>query len=341
MQRACFLLLAVWLGATATALGGDIRILTDPEGAEVWQGSVRLGTTGKEGLKLVGIEPGTVTYSIKMAGFQPVERTVSVESLTEALTVLVRLRPVASPGASEPAPSPAAAPVKASGTSAPDGNAEQAKGGGRGGHKGLLLGVAGGAVAVGVGVAALSGRTDPRDVDGDRDGFTSNQGDCNDSDSQVHPNGSFAISVTPDAAGAVNCNTPLTSISIRATNLDCSPVTVNSASWTSAHTSGATCFGGNFTVALTLTTTTVLGGSRDVVIASRGLGALAGCCSNGYCGSFDALCGWTETYTVNTSRGQFSQPNNYTITFPRGYSCQACATSAAAGKGTTGAGEHP
>lgn len=334
----------------ALAAAGDVRLITNPEGAEVWLGSILLGTTTKNGLLLADVQPGPVTYSIRKNGYVDAERPVQIGSGSEPLVVVIVLTPLTGtdtkseqrpPGPEvtqppseprelppsqreQPAPQQPAKPPPTKAVAAPQPSATPEKGHS---HTGLILGIVGGAAAAGVGIAVLH-KTDPRDVDGDHDGVTPNQGDCNDSDPQVHPGGAFSIRVTPDASGAVNCNTPYSSITVFATNLDCSPVTVSSVTWTSAHTSGGTCFGGNFTTPIQVTTPTVAAGTRDGVIAARTVSGLVGCCTGGNCGSFDQLCGWTETYSVVTNKGTFSQPSNYTITFPRGFSCQACTSSA-------------
>src|SRR5229473_4374847 len=100
MRHLCAVL-AVVLCASATAFASDIQIVTDPEGAEVSQGSMHLGATTKEGLRVVGVEPGIVTFTISKPGFETVTRVVSVESATEPITVLVRLRPAATAGTTE------------------------------------------------------------------------------------------------------------------------------------------------------------------------------------------------------------------------------------------------
>src|SRR5258708_16833366 len=111
--------LGVALSASVAAVAGDLRILTDPEGAEVAQGSLQLGVTTKEGLRVVGVEPGTtIVFTITKTGFETVTRSVSVESAIEPVTILVRLRP-ATPGALEATPTTAnqdASPASSSAT---------------------------------------------------------------------------------------------------------------------------------------------------------------------------------------------------------------------------------
>lgn len=299
----------------ALASASEIRIITDPEGAEVWLGQVRLGTTTRDGLRILDAPEGLVTYSIRKEGFVTVERTLTVNP-DEPVSALVRLEPIKGRVLETRA--------QTSQEATPTGPQKKNS------HKGLIaLGVIGGAAAVGVGVAVL-GKTDPLEVDDDGDGVSEKAGDCNDADRQISPNGAFTISVSPDLVGAVTCNTPQSNVVIRASNLGCGVVSVQSAIWTSAHVSG-NCSGGNFTRTLEVVASSVTSGARDVIVATRAESGPAGCCSGsgGYCGQNDSICGWQQTYTVNTNKGPFSHNNSYTITFPRGYSCQSCATSGA------------
>lgn len=104
---------------------------------------MHLGATTKEGLTVVGVEPGLVTFTISKQGFETVTRVVSVETATEPITVLVRLRPAATPGTAETPPTtpkPAASPA----------------GEKKGGSKTALI-ILGGAAVVGGGVALAAG----------------------------------------------------------------------------------------------------------------------------------------------------------------------------------------
>jgi hypothetical protein len=308
-----FLAVSAFLVLWSTSPYGDLRIVTDPDGAEVWQGVLLLGVTSKNGLKLTGLEPGPLALVIRKEGFAPVEKTVTVETGDETPTLVLKLS--RSPDAEvKPSPAPEASPSPVPPTK-----------GGRS-HKGRWLGLGGAAVAGGA-VAVLASKTDPLEVDDDHDGLSEKQGDCNDADPQINPSGAFSVAVTPDLTGAVNCNTPTATITVRATNLGCDAVTMNDIAWRSAHVTGD-CFGANFNVPITLTVTSVPSGSRDLIVATRFLGRTAGCCSGtgGYCGSRDDICGWQETYVVSTSKGQFTHNNSYTITFPAGFSCRECAT---------------
>jgi hypothetical protein len=287
----------------------ELRIVVEPEGVELWQGSLQLGVVGKAPMKLA-VEPGRVAYRFVKEGYATEERSIEIGS--EPTTLVVRLKPVAAPNP----PAPAAQSVEGAKASA----APAAKHS----HKGLALGIAGGAVAVGVGTALALKKPDPLTVDDDHDGVSEQQGDCNDADAQVNPNGAFSINVTPRTSGAVNCNTPRNTVVLRATNLSCATVTLNSFQWVGAHTSGV-CTGGNFTEMIPLSTTTVASGARDVVVATRFSSGSSGCCgTNGFCGNSDAICGWQDTFTADTSRGTLTQTFPYTITFPQGFSCSVC-----------------
>jgi hypothetical protein len=98
-----------------------------------------------------------------------------------------------------------------------------------GGFSSTALLVAGGFVAAGgaAAIVATSKSPDPLDVDDDGDGFSENQGDCNDQNSDLHPNGAVTATVTDSRAGrTVNCSEPWTRI-YRLTNNSCQTVTVN------------------------------------------------------------------------------------------------------------------
>jgi len=121
---------------------------------------MHLGATTKEGLRVVGVEPGMVTFTISKPGFETVTKVVSVESASEPITVLVRLRPAATPGATEitptspqPGASPAPSPVPPKTEAAPETTPAPKQ---KGGSKTVLM-ILGGAAVVGGGVALAAG----------------------------------------------------------------------------------------------------------------------------------------------------------------------------------------
>jgi hypothetical protein len=61
----------------STAPSGRVRVLTDPAGADVYIGDLRVGTTTPEGL-LLELPAGAVTVSVRMLGYSSVERTLTV-----------------------------------------------------------------------------------------------------------------------------------------------------------------------------------------------------------------------------------------------------------------------
>ncbi len=157
-MRCLCAVLALTFSGSAPAFASDIQIVTDPEGAEVSQGAMHLGVTTKEGLRIVGVEPGMVTFTISKPGFETVTRVLSVESGTEPITVVVRLQP-ATPGppeATPTTPSPDASPVPGQGTpktaATPEPSAEPKQ---KGSSNTALI-ILGGAALVGGGVAALT-----------------------------------------------------------------------------------------------------------------------------------------------------------------------------------------
>jgi PEGA domain len=157
---------AAWPAPAPTVL----RIITEPEGAEVFIGNVRLGVTPRSGLKVVTQAAGTIICTIRKEGYAPVERSVTFERDARAPLVLrVQLEPATSrtaaapaesekalrvPSATAPAPAePAPGPrSRSSSVVAPSPRSKQ------GSHKGLILGAVGSAVAGGAGVAVASKR---------------------------------------------------------------------------------------------------------------------------------------------------------------------------------------
>jgi hypothetical protein len=80
----------------------------------------------------------------------------------------------------------------------------------------------------------LATRKDPLEVDDDRDGFSEKQGDCNDRDSRIHPNG--AVTVTSARFETPNFDCPDTGtwtadpahILVTFANNSCTPLTISS-----------------------------------------------------------------------------------------------------------------
>jgi hypothetical protein len=113
MEKGSRLLLAVLVACLATVASAEqLRVVSDPVEAEVWMGSVRLGTTGVDGLQ-VDVSPGTLNVSVRKDGYWPAERKVTVAP-GQSPTLLVQMLP-----ADGSPPAPAAAPRPASPAAAP------------------------------------------------------------------------------------------------------------------------------------------------------------------------------------------------------------------------------
>jgi hypothetical protein len=68
----------------STAPSGRVRVLTDPAGADVYIGDLRVGTTTPEGL-LLELPAGAVTVSVRMLGYSSVERILTVVPDTDVV----------------------------------------------------------------------------------------------------------------------------------------------------------------------------------------------------------------------------------------------------------------
>jgi hypothetical protein len=329
-MRWCRPLLLLLSTSAAWAAPSDVRIITEPDGVEVWVGEIRLGVTTRDGLLLTAVQPGSVTYTLRKPGYVQAARTVRVEDTGQPLTILVHMTPA------EPGPAPAPTPPSAAGPPAgaaqapipakpatPTGSAERpAKAAKRSHAVPIVLGVAAAAAAAGA-VVVLT-KKDPLEIDDDGDGFSEKQGDCNDLDREISPRGEFSFTVNPDVVGSVNCNSGFNRLEIFATNLGCTTVTINSVTLTTFVASG-NCFANAPTTNIPVSSPTVGPGSRNLPVASRQFGGTVGCCSGGLCAG--SVCTFGETYTLTTSTGQRSSSNSYSIVFPRGFSCVACPSS--------------
>jgi hypothetical protein len=168
-------------------------------------------------------------------------------------------------------------------------------------------------------------KKDPLEVDDDGDGFSEKQGDCNDVDRDVRPGGEFSVTVSPDLVGTINCNAGFMPIQVSATNLSCAAVTVNSVTLNVQPISGG-CFSNSPAINIPITSANVASGARQQTVATRQFSGTAGCCPGGVCnGRF--ICTFAEIYTVATSTGQRVSNSTFTIDFPNGRSCAACASS--------------
>ncbi len=56
----------------------EVRIITEPEGADVWVGSLHLGTTTRQGLVVLFEKPATAIFTIRKPGYTAVERMVRI-----------------------------------------------------------------------------------------------------------------------------------------------------------------------------------------------------------------------------------------------------------------------
>jgi hypothetical protein len=220
----------------------------------------------------------------------------------------------------------AAGAGKAAGAAAAAGAGAAAAGGISAATIGL---VAGGVAAAGAAVVVATGGEDepppdPRTVDDDGDGFTENQGDCNDSNSSVNPNGTLAFSNARFDPAAVACPVGADGlaldlgVAVDATNNSCETVTISSATINVTITTvenTADTVGETFALSDVPFSPSSIGGAggRTTVRAAT----QAGSCTNpaGGDGGFIEMSG---TLALETSAGPFQVPvqNAYRVDFP-------------------------
>lgn len=214
------------------------------------------------------------------------------------------------PGATESAAAeaPTAGPSTASGAT---GTAPaRAAGGGIG-----RLGLVAGGIAVAGGVAALALKKDPLEVDDDKDGFSEKQGDCDDRNAAISPNGRLEFSNARFESTLFNCprasnNADVKAILFDATNNSCTTSSVSSvsATITIVTAAGTTNFSGQ-----TLTFNNVP--FSPTSIASAGGGQTFRATVNMTCSNFNT--GATRTGIFNDHSGRVtiqSSAGSFTLT---------------------------
>jgi hypothetical protein len=318
-MRLLCVILAVAMSASAIAFAADIQIMTDPEGAEVSQGSMHLGTTTREGLRVVGVEPGMVSFTISKAGFGTVTRVISVESSTEPMTILVRLQPTQTPGMTESTPtsptaaaSPVPSPVIPKTAAVPE-TAPAAKP--KGGSSTALI-ILGGAAVVGGGVAALAA------------GHGSSAA-ATTTTTTVPPTASLAnlsaIATSPQQGTVLNCNQPAF-LTVSLTNTARALVFVSGVRIHSTSVVGNCTGGADFTYEVT--NSQVGTGTADVLNNQELFNGGVGCCISrpGCSGS----CHFQYSFTVLTSVGEVPAGSiDFGVVFDgcsvcRGFSTASC-----------------
>jgi opacity protein-like surface antigen len=95
MRTTHLAVLAVAVLAPAAADAARVKVITDPVGATVSQGTLLLGTTTDRGL-ILDFTPGKVTLTVEKPGFRTMERTVVVVA-GPPMEVTIRLRPLGAP----------------------------------------------------------------------------------------------------------------------------------------------------------------------------------------------------------------------------------------------------
>ncbi len=85
-------LLAALILAPVVAEAGEVKVITEPSGAIVSQGTLKLGETTEEGLT-IDLPAGPVTLLVEKAGFRSVQRTVAAQDAVP-VSLTIRLTPL-------------------------------------------------------------------------------------------------------------------------------------------------------------------------------------------------------------------------------------------------------
>jgi len=183
-----------------------------------------------------------------------------------------------------------------------------------GGHGAIIvLGIVGAGAAAAGAVAATRSEPerppDPATLDNDGDGFTPQQGDCDDRDPALTPNTTgFDFVVEFGKTGIdVPATAPSTPTTVTLRNNSCSALTVERLNYTRVKSGPCgTSFNVNFDVAVGL----IVPSRRTVTLYSEGAGG-ARCCCSSQSGCRPGLCVLQETFTLFSSAGSQSASNTY------------------------------
>jgi hypothetical protein len=230
----------------------------------------------------------------------------------------------AAAGASVAAPVASAPAHKASPAGSPSPEAAPPGGGGGGGFP-TRLAVVAGVLAVGGGAAAYAATRgeDLLKVDNDGDGFTEEQGDCNDTDPSIKPDGGFDFRVefAYGNGSVVNCAARnAAQQNYRLTNNACETLVVERLSF--AQTVAAPCTGSN-NGTLALAADRVGPGETVTIRQGAAPGTVAPLCCPAYpCNQ--QPCIFNIIYTLVTSAGNRDRTNTYVVTDGTGRDCALC-----------------
>ena len=163
----------------------------------------------------------------------------------------------------------------------------------------------------------------PAAVDNDHDGFTVQQGDCDDANAAVHPGGDVLFTVDFAFAGTTACSARNAQPQVyRVTNNSCTAVSLQSLQV--SLTLGGTCSGAQ-AYSLALETTQVAPGATAVVRRGAAAGAVAPLCCQSYpCA--EGTCTAALQYALATSAGTKTVTQSYGISDPSGRDCPVCGT---------------
>jgi hypothetical protein len=207
----------------------------------------------------------------------------------------------------------------------------KAESGGGGSGAGVVLGI----LAVGAAGGAVyytTQKKDPAESDDDGDGVSEKDGDCDDGNKDVSPNGGFSFNVDFAWTGSTACGASSTRAqTYRVQNKSCTPLTVSSLTLVRFGSGSSVCPpgpGGTETLALSANsvapgaTTTIRTGPPPsgtappiCCIQDNAPRTGVGLCPTGNCTV-------SETYTLTTSAGTATATNSFVVTAPNG--CPFC-----------------
>jgi uncharacterized protein YgiM (DUF1202 family) len=185
----------------------------------------------------------------------------------------------------------------------------------RGPSKKTLL-IGGGIAAVGIGaLLLLSGGEDAAKKDSDDDGFTPEQGDCDDTNADINPNGSVTAVATSNVAGqSVSC-TANTTWKVDVVNNSCNEVTITGMRVNQTVLEGDGCSSG---ISQLTPSQSVVAAGTTVTVYDQSV--TAGCCVNAGCSGF---CRFNRVYVVVSSAGDLrAAPLQFQVNY--GPECPIC-----------------